>query len=530
MVVILVNNRQIDIDEQTAVGLSIATYDVTKPATPLVTISNKFSIPKTANNLAAIGFAGSSYYFSSLPYEPLYITIYVDGDILLFNAKARVETIGSRIELLIYQKYEAFDRMKVDKVINYTNDLLQFVGAHRQANKFAGTFTSFIAQYLNNNNGIIIPYTFSTFYPDIEAIGTQVYKSNDTTTTECYGAHCFIFAKDFLKFVENKYSIDFHNGDNFLGNFFKDEYFASAIIFLPFLIIKNDSGFYFAAADEHNKIKDNSQAGSDLTFYSIFEAIVKMFNVCIDNNIDEGLNSYYLYRYDRISEFAPLKDFSGNISKIVEFSPIIENIKQTNIIKYKAVPEGFSETYAGRTIECKNKNIEAKGTLIEIPAFAFGFVNDNGINIPNLSNSEAYSNPVIAILSVAKLSVLAKYETNEVNVKCYIPVLYDLSNEYNILQIIYEYPQVFVIEKWLTLNDLKTFRNFATYYVDLFGCSFIVSKIDNYNAVKRQPTKITLVKVSDKTITTPAQSHFFVDAVGNIFSDSVGQGFGYSSN
>lgn len=529
--IIRINDRAIDIDDKTAIGIIVATYDVANPARPLVSVSNNFSIPKTANNLAAIGFAGSAYYFSSLPYEPMLVTIYDKHEIIVRNAKARVEAINDRIELLIYQKDSFWDEIKTLKLKDIAAELLDWLktkrGVNTASNKFTGSLTSFLSKYADATSGIILPYTMSTLYPDVESVATQVYKKQGE---EVYSAHAFIWLTDIFAFIADKYGVSFSMSDDFGGNIFSDEYFLSAVVMLPNIIIRNDGGYYFDAADEAHTINNIKEAGKDITLYSIIDAAIKLFNIVIDYGFFDGAYKYRLYRFDKIIDEAPIIDWSGKIAKITEFRPIIENVKQLSDIAYKAVPDGFPATYAGKQIVCKNKNIDAAGKLIEIPAFAFGFVLDGSAYVPNLSSDAAYSNVVIAVMTNAKLSVLCKHDADQANVTLSIPALYDLSNEYNLLAAVYEYPQVWTIEKWLTLSDVANFRNFAQYYIDILGASFIVSRIDGFSLTAKAPTKVTLVKISDATIKTPTQSNYWIDGVGNIFTDGNGNYFEYSIN
>ena len=97
MRILYINNILIDIDDNTAIGIDIQSYDVKNPAVNKFKVSNSFSIPITNNNLKAIGFIGRQFSTSKTIYNELLCDYYVNNTQFIKKAKVRIEEIDERI-------------------------------------------------------------------------------------------------------------------------------------------------------------------------------------------------------------------------------------------------------------------------------------------------------------------------------------------------------------------------------------------------------------------------------------------------
>jgi len=89
-----------------------------------------------------------------------------------------------------------------------------------------------------------------------------------------------------------------------------------------------------------------------------------------------------------------------------------------------------------------------------------------------------------------------------------------------------EYPKVYEIKKWLTLNDIYNLRFFRQYYVRQLNGSYFINKISGFNPDKsKEPTTIELIKISDKTPTPTFDFDYWVDGFNNKFTDGFGNYF-----
>ena len=107
-----------------------------------------------------------------------------------------------------------------------------------------------------------------------------------------------------------------------------------------------------------------------------------------------------------------------------------------------------------------------------------------------------------------------------------MPSIYSIENEYNLLSKVLEYPEWREVSCWLTINDIINLRFYAQYYFQQLGGSYFINKIAGFNPSKSLvATKLELIKVSDKSPTTPPDTEYYVDGVGNGFTDGEGDLF-----
>ena len=113
MRILKINSILIDIDEQTALGITFQGYDMKNPAQPRsVNYSNNFSIPLSANNIKTFGFAGDPQSKSTLIYQKLTIDYWLDNIHIINNGQCRIDYIQDRIVLFVYDNIDLWSEIK----------------------------------------------------------------------------------------------------------------------------------------------------------------------------------------------------------------------------------------------------------------------------------------------------------------------------------------------------------------------------------------------------------------------------------
>ena len=195
---------------------------------------------------------------------------------------------------------------------------------------------------------------------------------------------------------------------------------------------------------------------------------------------------------------------------------------------------GGSEDLNSKLISCLNKNLDAKSDLFTIDANIPPFVQSYGGIIPNLSDAKTFETFQFFISAYESEGVKAKTTayiathfddgvTKESALNyMQMPSVYSIENEYQLLSEVLKYPEYREVSCWLTINDIINLRFYAQYYFQQLGGSYFINKIAGFNPSKSLvATKLELIKVSDKSPSTPPNTEYYVDGVNDGFTDGI---------
>ena len=545
-----INDINIDIDDKTAIGLTLQSYDVKQPGKRLVNITNTFTIPATSHNLQIFGFANNPQSTSLDIYSSATCDYWVDNEHLIKNAKCRVNSIDDRISLFVFQKDDVWDQIKKVKWVDFVPDFVQWLqdnkGLPSITSPFIGNFGEFIETYVDNSEGVILPFYFGNLY-NYDPAGSDNFIEDESTIwlrnwpqsgTKADGGHFSIFIKTIFEYIEDIYDVDFLTaGGQALGNIWDDE-FAKAIYtpmrdLVPRFKYTGGGvleGFYFEADTQSSflPLKDVEDK-SGKTLHDLVNAFFQHFNVIKDEIVINNEDVIRLARFDDISTLAEVKDWSGLLTGKPTFKPSIDGYAQENVIKFKQVfPEG-DELQNSRVLTSLNKNIDATTSLFDIDAYICAFLPvDGGAGVvPDLSIKESFKTFQFFLNSgktnnIIDIHISEDSSTETATFQLQKAALYSLSSEYSFLDDILNYPRFIEVEKWLTLSDIKNIEFFKEYFIRELGGSFFINKISGFNPQKsNKATKLELIKTSNRTPITPPTLEYWTDGVGDGFTDGI---------
>jgi hypothetical protein len=539
--ILKINNQIVDIDEQTALGIDLQTYDITEPAQPKVSVSNSFTLPITNNNRYIFGFADSPYNISDYTmYEEMTFDYWVDNEQLVKSARARVIGIKERITLFIFEKQNIWDRLKKTNLRELVNDFLTFVIFKKDFFRFDGTLKELLT-FFSGNDPDVVPYKFSrcnSLLSIYNPVGTETpledYSSlwlsydddNDDQTQPIAGGHIFIFCKSLFEFFEYKFGVSFSTNDEFAANIFYDDVAKQTYTnVFPELTVSysdavGDEGWrmningsfkqQFADGTIKEVFGNIEKPLADYTCFDFVSAFIKTFN-CIVDSVEP--NVFKIRRFDQLETDAQTVDFSKNLDAddIPEFKPEISGIAQENKVKFSSVYDNGSEDVNSRIVECNNLNIEATNDSFVDINFHIPVINikDQDDAFVNLGSEESLQTPSILIDGAKNLSAftvgvkdivlgteIANFAVDE------IPTtqLVGLADEYQLYEKIINRPYVLNIRKWLSITEVANLEFFKLYSIPILGGSFFINKISGFNTESKQATEISLIKINNKIL------------------------------
>ena len=552
-----INNINVDIDEETAIGVNYQSYNVKEPGKTFITITNTFTIPLTSNNSSIFGNASNVQSLSTIIYEDSSCNYWVDNNKLIDDAKCRVEEINDRISIFIYQKDSIWDTLKKVKwesfVVDFVDWLYTAKGIPSITSPYTGTSSNFISSYADSVEDIVLPMYFGNLYNyDPEDDGS--YLEDDTTIFLQYvvepviqskskGGHWCVYLKSIFEYIEDTYNVNFlTSGDILPGNVWDDSIILNTYIPVRDIEIiysgtTGASSIYFIA-NPSNIFSDfapleNQKDKQSKTLYDFVNSFFQHFNIIIDEVEVEGNKVIRLARFDDLELTADVIDWSGGLEGLNTFKPNIEGYAQLNNIKFKEIyPEG-SSILNQKTITNSNINIDAEVDLFSIDAYVNAVIDIGDESVPDLSIKESFK--------TFSFFIHSGLTTNNINVKIYdaiidplnyitlanlrlnVASLYSLDSEYNFLDDIITYPKYYEVNKWLTQKDLKGFEFFKQYYIRELNGSFFVNKIKGFNPDKaNEATALELLRLGDRTPVTPPDLDYWMDGVLDPFSDGEG--------
>ena len=122
-----INDTFADIDDRTAIGITFQKYDFKNIGNRQLSISNSFTLPKTAKNIRLFSYADNSQSLSQNIYSKYTVNYWIDNEHLIINGSLRVDEISDRIKVYVVNRDTFWD--EVQKYTNYEmlSDLAVFL-------------------------------------------------------------------------------------------------------------------------------------------------------------------------------------------------------------------------------------------------------------------------------------------------------------------------------------------------------------------------------------------------------------------
>ena len=538
MRILRINGRLFDLDDKTSLGITFQAYDIKEPGSRKAKYSNTFTAPCTANNLEIIGNPQSPHSLSLAVYDTLTCDYWDNSLPIIQQGKCRIEEVGERISLFIYEKKDVWEAIKEVKFRDFLNDFFLWLTVPKYSTPFTGSFADFLQPYTVATEGIYLPYLFSNFYGKEATEGVGDYIEKPSQLFLHYGGwnggNFCVYYKTIFQYIEHKYGVNFLTaGGVVAGNVWDDQYAKACYrpirtldVGIRFNNTGDIDGYYFNAPsvtnfEPHGEINESE----DKTLYDVVNCFLQHFNIVTDDIRVGNSDAIRMARWDDMDK-AEVIDWSGKLTGTPRFKPSINGYAQNNHIKYGEVYDGGAETAGELIITSKNKNLDATAELFTIDAYYPGVINTNGTPILDMTTEATFNNNMVLIDSgltqQANVYYNDTYKTVGAALTMRIAATYGISNEYRLLNTIVKYPKWYEITKWLNINDVLDIQFFRLYYIKELGASFFINKIANFNPSKGlQPVKIELIKVSEKTPIYPPDLEYWMDGINDAWTDGV---------
>ncbi len=426
MQLLKINNSIVDIDEQTAIGLDIQSYDITNPGQRKINISNTFTIPKTSNNINILGWDGNIHNINSTIYNQLICDYYVDNVKLVSNAKIRIDQISDRISIFVFQKSDIWEQIKNYTFTTFQTEFFAWMVANNlirhSGNKYSGTLGNFLNSELNS---VYLLYYASNLASKLDENKYYIANSGDFSdysgtvpgTTKVHYENHFLQSGDLIKFTDSgsvlistlppviasytgEYEITVIDNDNFYIT--KTYHLPDSIIFYE--LVSKYLETYDNIRLKYYDLQSNVMAKCghfSVPIYRIFQFLQYKYNVNFNLTFPGNLFSYldYLTVYLPIRNIQPRCDYTiVNLPQAGTGNTTFTAPKNTRLTKVEiysnvdAIVTGSTQGYNKVADLFASQNIAAGATIsINLDTY---LINNESVyyTIFNLT-----SNPMITI-------------------------------------------------------------------------------------------------------------------------------------
>lgn len=540
-----INGHKVDIDDNTAIGITYQGYDVKTPGQRKVNVTNTFTIPATSHNLNIFGNANNPQSISKKIYQQNTLDYWVDNQQMIKDSGVRVNSISDRISLFAFEKPDVWEQTKKVLWSDFVDDFVKWMqdekGLPSLDNPSTDSFQDFIEPYTTSTTGIKLPLFFGNLY-NYDPDGGELFLEDPNSIYLRYwpvgkdkadGGHFCVYCKTIFEYIEWKYDVNFlTSGSGKNGNVWDDDIAKSLYIPVRDIGVRilysgsSITGYYFEQNTDPNFLPlKNQKDKTGKKLYDFINAFFQHLNIIIDEFSND--NIIRLARFDDIGEKAEVIDWSGRFSGKPEFIPFINGFKQENYIKFKEKYEEADDFVNSKTITCLNENIDASGDLFEIDAYVPSFLEINGGVVPDMSTKESFKTFTFLIDSGETSEFINIYNNDDgfelnASFKLQKSALYSLDSEYTLIDSIAKYPRVYNTERWLNINDIHNIEFFRLYWSRELNGSYFLNKISGYNPQKSNaPTKLELIYINDRTPITPPTLDYWVDGVADAWTDGI---------
>jgi len=366
---------------------------------------------------------------------------------------------------------------------------------------------------------------------DYGNIGGAIYLRRETNDESGIGGHFCVYVRTLFEFIEYKYNVNLLTSGGVLPANIWDDVIAQKL-YIPIreldVYMRDGNSFFRINRTDSFLPLTEQKDKADKLVYDFVVSFMNHLNIIKDEFKVGSDNIIRFARFDDIEDIAEVVDFSGKITGTPNFKPRIDGYAQNNYIKFKEVyPEG-SDLANSKLLTCLNVNLDINADLIEIDAYVPSIINSNSESYSYLGDKESFNTFTFYISDTytSREIVTWYYEYSDTlyffveQRVMQIAEIYNLADEYNFLDEIIDYPKMYDVEMWLTMEDIRNFEFFKQYWIKELNGAFFINKISGFNPEKsKNPTKVELLKIGNRTPVTPPDLNYWADGVEDAFVD-----------
>lgn len=531
---IIIDGKLLEIDDDTAIGISFSGFNFAEPGRIHLSYSNSFTVPLTSVNRSIFSFYDdmntNSIVVNSGMYSSKPFRMFIDGA-FVFSGKIYVESYGDdRITVHIISGRDFFDTMKDINMFDVTSICAGKLNeAIDTAYPSGASFSNIVDYMASSDNDVWMPYAVGLLnrtYPyakadedsgvikcanryddtdndngkyrwdiDNESIITTEFITDSDVVGDYKSGHLFVNLYSLFQWTFSNYGYGVTFSQSVQNSIQRQFVRMQDLVLYKDLV---NSAFSFRADNlYHYKIGEDKVTASStkVPFIELIKVVVSEYCLVVD--ID-AQNNIHFNTFNEIKSIEP-KIYES--SRIINRSTKIDGIPQLGWITYSGLGDSTTTT-GGVRIVCNNTNIDKGGednSILTIGRYLPGYfeykytdsedvqkstfalnLSDNSINekIVIISKSDDQTPYRIRVDRIYKgNSETTKYANLK---RGYLSTVSN-NGYWDLFRVNCEYPEVITIE--CRIDDFELI-NFSAYNFARFSNipgTWYIQSIDGYN-------------------------------------------------
>lgn len=376
MYTIKINGSIVDLDGDSAIGVTRRGFNFSEPDTLGLSSSNTFTLPATSHNSKILGFPANvdmyTYNSTGMAYSEFSAEVYIDG-ILVLSGKAYLTDYNGRYSIKVVDGRNIFDAIN-EIPLSGGDSLTTLLASKINEEVDSGDYDDYITYGANANGMLFIPYSAGGLYESwpyllvnddnveevvnyIDSIGTVSENYNHMCTEfiggqtvgNYKGGHFFVKVTDVIDTIMDEVgaTVTFPSITSFIR--------------IPDLILYKDliSGdYYMTEGTSYKYSMESNDEECKLTALDILKVIMQEYCLVLDvtyNSITQKYNCKFTQFNDVPSNEYNLND----IEKPSLVTYTLENYCNRQWIAYSSLGNDEDATITGgKLIEVENESLE----------------------------------------------------------------------------------------------------------------------------------------------------------------------------
>lgn len=481
---------ELDIDEQSAIGLTFKSFDIRNPNNIGVSHSNAFTLPRTAKNEQVHGFEAAN----DDVYSRWLVDYIFDNEYIVKRGRFMVESVGDRISCSIFGRDSAWDVMSKTSWSDFMQLYVEWL-VDNHTTVFS-SYTSMVEALAAATTHVKLAGFYGDFYTlsDRKKVVVESGSNLILGFSGLNGAHLCTHTKSIFDAIKDIYGVDFTGGDDSIfltvNSYFQNRNIDFRINGSSQAVLEYSRGWVNANDGTIELDKEG------VTVTDFIRSFMLSHGVILDR-VDE--RTYTMQSIEALST-APQYDLTGLAAdEPFEFMPLLDGVGQQSVIDFTSYAESIPVGSVAKVLRCNNRNAEAKTDYIKIDAhMPAAYVNKNYLMLGLFDSGSRSKFTYLVDSDVNDSLTFVRWEgfssqgvAATVAIASILPIPYDLWEQ------IIDKPKAYKVKKWLNPIDIKNLKFFQRYWVEELRGNYYLSAVNGFNPEgSLSPTELELILIN----------------------------------
>jgi hypothetical protein len=481
---------ELDIDEQSAIGLTFKSFDIRNPNNIGVSHSNAFTLPRTPKNEQVHGFEAAN----DDVYSRWLVDYINDNEYIIKDGRFMVESVGERITCSIFGRDSGWDIMAKTSWSDFMQLYVDWL-----TDNHTTVYTDY-ATMISTLAAATTHVKLAGYYGDLYTLSDRKQAITESGSSLILGysglngGHFCTHSKSIFEAIKDIYGVDFTGGDDSIfltvNSYFQNRNIDFRIDGTSQAVIEYSRGW----VNTNDGTIELDKEG--LTVVDFIRSFMLSHGVILDR-IDE--RTYTMQAIEAL-DTAPIYDLSGlSADEPIEFMPLLDGVGQQSVIDFTSYAESIPVGSVAKVLTCNNRNAEAKTNYIKIDAhIPAGYVNENYIMLGLFDSGSRSKFTFLVDSDISDSLTFVRWEGfSSQGVAATVAIASILPIPYDIWEGIIDKPKAYKVKKWLNPVDIKNLKFFQRYWVEELRGNFYLSAVNGFNPEgSLSPTELELILIN----------------------------------